>query len=73
MEMMNRMSDKPNWQTKIFDNNVTTKWKAEFLATPDMDVSEKMVDAVSHSVSLWCLRPDHGVECGGAPVQSAHA
>ena len=54
MEMMNRMSDKPNWQTKVFDDTITTKWKAEFLAMPNVDISEKMINEVSHSVARYC-------------------
>ena len=46
MEIMNRISDKPNWETKVFDDAITSKWKSEALATPNLDVSEKMVDEV---------------------------
>lgn len=46
MELMNRMSDKINWNEKVFDNEIATKWKSEALATPDTDISEKMVDWV---------------------------
>lgn len=46
MDMMNRISDKPGWQNKVFDETITGKWKKELLVTSDNDVSEKMFDEV---------------------------
>jgi hypothetical protein len=46
MELTNRISDKIGWNEKVFDKDITTKWKSESLATPDTDISEKMVDWV---------------------------
>lgn len=46
MELMNRITDKPDWEMKAFDEVITKKWKSEALATPDVDISEKMVDWV---------------------------
>ncbi len=53
MELTNRMSDKIGWNEKVFDKDITTKWKSEALATPDTDISEKMVDWVGTS----CISP----------------
>ena len=47
MELMNRLSDKPNWERKVFDEAIATKWRAEALATPDVEISERMVEWVS--------------------------
>ena len=47
IELMNRLSDKMDWEKKIFNVEITAKWKAEALATPNTDMSEKMVDWVS--------------------------
>ena len=46
MEIMNRVTDKPSWETKVFDDTIASKWKAELLAQKDKDISEKMVDEV---------------------------
>jgi len=53
MELTNRMSDKIGWNEKVFDKDITTKWKSEALATPDTDISEKMVDWAGTS----CISP----------------
>lgn len=34
MELVNTITDKADWQRKIFDDDIATKWRAEFL-TPD--------------------------------------
>ena len=46
MELMNRITDKEDWDKKVFDGAVSSKWKSEALAIPDTDVSEEMVDYV---------------------------
>ena len=50
MELMDRITDKPGWDTKIFEASIASKWKSEALATPEVDISEKMVDWVSRPV-----------------------
>lgn len=49
MEIMNRITDKPDWHKKVFDDTIAGKWKQEALAmhTDEIQVSEKMVD--------WCI------------------
>ena len=44
---MNRLTDKPGWEKKIFDKNIVAKWKNEALSAPGVDISEKMVEWVS--------------------------
>ncbi|KAF5011169.1 hypothetical protein FDECE_2694, partial [Fusarium decemcellulare] len=34
MIVMDRLTDKPNWHVKVFDDNVTAKWTEEALAIP---------------------------------------
>ncbi|KAH7028088.1 uncharacterized protein B0I36DRAFT_247446 [Microdochium trichocladiopsis] len=38
MLVMDRLTDKPNWHKKIFDDEITAKWRAEALAWPDDDL-----------------------------------
>jgi len=38
MLVMDRLTDKPDWHKKIFDDNITAKWRAEALAWPDDDL-----------------------------------
>ncbi len=52
MELMNRLSDKPGWNKKVFDDEITTKWRSEALSTPDTDISEKMVDWVGFDFAI---------------------
>ena len=46
MELMNRITDKPGWEKKAFDESITKKWKSEALAAPGVDISERMVNWV---------------------------
>ncbi|TFK72608.1 hypothetical protein BDN72DRAFT_762917 [Pluteus cervinus] len=45
--LMNEITEKVDWHIKIFNETITNKWKAEALATPNVDISERMVD--------WCI------------------
>lgn len=38
MLVMDRLMDKPDWQTKVFDREIAEKWKAEAAAWPDEDL-----------------------------------
>ncbi|EIM84066.1 uncharacterized protein STEHIDRAFT_83029 [Stereum hirsutum FP-91666 SS1] len=44
MRLMNQLTDKPGWEEKVFDDEISDKWKAEALATPGIDITESMVD-----------------------------
>ena len=46
MAIMDKITDKPDWDKKVFDNTIIAKWRQEALATEGMDVSEKMFDWV---------------------------
>ncbi|KAE8453577.1 hypothetical protein EG329_010438 [Mollisiaceae sp. DMI_Dod_QoI] len=44
LQVMNHLTDKPDWHKKVFDENIAQKWKDEAMATKGRDVSQKMVD-----------------------------
>ena len=46
MAIMDKITDKPDWDKKVFDDAIVQKWRLEALATEDVDVSEKMLDWV---------------------------
>ena len=38
MDMINRITDKPDWQKKVFDEEIVAKWRTEFLgAGPSLE------------------------------------
>lgn len=43
--MMDSITDKPDWNRKIFDEKIVGKWRQEALDS-DIDVSDKMLDWV---------------------------
>ncbi|TFK62410.1 hypothetical protein BDN72DRAFT_827517 [Pluteus cervinus] len=47
MKLMNRLTDKPKWDAKVFDPAITSKWRTEALNTPGVDFTERMFD--------WCI------------------
>ena len=46
MAIMDKITDKPDWDKKVYDNAIIHKWRQEALGTEGMDVSEKMFDWV---------------------------
>jgi len=46
LELINQITDKPDWQRKVFDREILKKWKAEALKDPVV-LSRKMFRAVS--------------------------
>ncbi|TFK36203.1 hypothetical protein BDQ12DRAFT_725248 [Crucibulum laeve] len=44
LRLMNQLTDKPDWDKKVFDESITTKWRAEALAAENTDVTEEMID-----------------------------
>ncbi|TFK66459.1 hypothetical protein BDN72DRAFT_145431 [Pluteus cervinus] len=44
MRLLNAITDKPDWQEKVFDETISNKWKKEALAAPGVDISQKMID-----------------------------
>ncbi|KAF9469551.1 hypothetical protein BDZ94DRAFT_1316716 [Collybia nuda] len=47
LNLMNRVTDMPDWHLEIFDKTIISKRRAEALAASQLDVSEKMLD--------WCV------------------
>ncbi len=47
MRWMNTVTDKPDWDVKIFDETIVAKWKAETLSTADADFTDAMF--------YWCI------------------
>ncbi|KAL4993640.1 hypothetical protein BDV10DRAFT_189787 [Aspergillus recurvatus] len=45
MRIMEAVTDKPNWDTKIRNKEITKKWRSEILQS-DLDVTEPMVDYI---------------------------
>lgn len=51
LDFVNQITDKPDWQKKVFDDAIVQKWKAEGVrfdqALDDFYLSEKMFEVVS--------------------------
>ncbi|KAK4103558.1 hypothetical protein N658DRAFT_505238 [Parathielavia hyrcaniae] len=50
MLVMDRLSDKPDWNVKVFDDEIAEKWKAEALAWPDEDLWNRIAN-INHGIS----------------------
>ena len=44
MAIMDKITDKSDWDRKVFDDTIVRKWRQEALGIEGMDVSEKMLD-----------------------------
>ncbi|KAJ3513910.1 hypothetical protein NLJ89_g2677 [Agrocybe chaxingu] len=57
LQIMNQITDKPNWNTKVFDEAITEKWKSEALALTDEDITEAMmrwvIDELRYKASVF--------------------
>ena len=53
MLVMERLTDKPNWHVKVFDDAIAGKWKAEALAWPDKDLWESIAIPHYHQATDW--------------------
>jgi len=55
LDFINKISDKPGWERKVFDEEIVLKWRTEGVAHSevlgDLILSEKMFDFVS--CTLW--------------------
>ena len=63
MAIMDKITDKPDWDRKVFDDNIVHKWRQEALAIESMDVSEKMLDYVRMHVLLETLSSTMICQC----------
>jgi hypothetical protein len=46
LEITNELTDKEEWETKVFDEAISEKWKVEARLTPDRDVTANMINWV---------------------------
>lgn len=46
--LMNTITDKPDWDSKVFDEELIRKWSEEARNSETMDVTGKMLDYVSN-------------------------
>ncbi|KAL2256160.1 hypothetical protein VTK26DRAFT_2091 [Humicola hyalothermophila] len=44
MLVMDRLTDKPGWHVKVFDETITEKWRQEALAWPEEDLWNRIVN-----------------------------
>lgn len=44
MMMMDRLTDKPNWHEKVFNDAIVTKWRIEALAERENRMYEELLD-----------------------------
>lgn len=65
MELVNVITDKPDWQRKVFDEEIVKKWRAEML-TPDEPGTE-----ISHVPAEADHRMDDAEDDSGSSAGSA--
>ncbi len=53
MIVMERLTDKPNWHVKVFDDEIAGKWKAEALAWPDEDLWGRIAGPYYPNTRSW--------------------
>lgn len=51
LALMESITDKPEWDRKVFDESIVQKWRQEAI-DGDMDVSDKMLDWVCFTYFL---------------------
>lgn len=44
MILMDRLTDKPNWQEKVFDEEVVSKWRSEAMEQPEDDLYAQITE-----------------------------
>ena len=62
MLVMDRLTDKPNWHIKVFDDEIVTKWKAEALAWSDDDLWGRLNNC-DHDDDVGMATPILDKEC----------
>ncbi|KAF8993753.1 hypothetical protein BDQ17DRAFT_1224385, partial [Cyathus striatus] len=45
LRIMDEVTDKPNWEIKVFNEDITAKWREEILSSGE-DVSSRMIDCI---------------------------
>jgi hypothetical protein len=54
MQLINALTDKPDWRRKVFDETILAKWRAEAVTAEGQGFTEKMFDYVSLHVTSFC-------------------
>lgn len=57
LDFVNKITDKPDWEVKVFDETIVSRWRAEAdVRPPDLDgdvyLSQQMFDFV-RGIPLW--------------------
>ena len=52
LALMDSITDKVDWDRKVFDETITNKWRQEAFDSENGDVTEKMFDWVSTSMRM---------------------
>ena len=52
LRVMNELTDKPEWERKVFDDNVVQKWRAEALRGYPQEITDRCLDYVSINCHL---------------------
>ena len=53
MALVDSITDKPAWDSKVFDESIVRRWRQEALDNEKMDITEKMLDWVSTLLLLF--------------------
>lgn len=71
MQVINAITDKPDWRRKVFDETIITKWRSEAVTEEGQGFTEKMFDYVSFVLLKPPLQHDSLTEIvfGRAPRQ----
>ncbi|KAF5858576.1 hypothetical protein ETB97_004261 [Aspergillus alliaceus] len=46
LHLMNEVTDKPQWELKVFDDEIVARWRTEVSQNTTLDISEQMLDYV---------------------------
>lgn len=52
MVLMDRLSDKPDWDKKVFDEEIVAKWRKEALEQPEDKLYAQLVESKSGGVKV---------------------
>ena len=55
MELMNRATDKADWDRKVSDTSITAKWKEEVLAASGTKAGDGDLIDISPKMVEWCI------------------
>jgi len=53
MLVMDRLTDKPDWHIKVFDDEIAQKWRQEALAWPEDDLWNRTSNAMPYRAETW--------------------